>query len=454
MIFTANGKHMGDGKKSICIISFSPIYRDGRVLRQIRYLSVHYHLTVIGYGEPPSDWVNHENVKWYSVELANPIDHHTEPSNKRKHIGKRLISKLIHTWIGKLLIFAAKQFKLFFSYSLLGLGRFHPWFYEIWYWRKKQHKTAFEYCLQSNGDAFHANDWESLPVAAKVARVSHAKVVFDAHEYAPLELENRRYWKLLFQPAITYFIKKYSPQISASVTVAPLISERYQKEFGFDATVILNAPEKESLPVKKLNFDDIRLVYHGGAIRDRRLEKLIETLAQCDWRFSLNFILINNDPGYSQSLRKLAETLTPGRVMFYEPVPPEQVVKRISEYDIGFYLLEPNSFNNIAALPNKFFDYIVAGLALCVGPSPSMAEMVRQYGFGCVAPSFDPHHVAKTLNRLTADELSRMRSASRDAAQKINAEREMEKLVDIYDQLFDREGYCATTNDTPCQIHS
>jgi glycosyltransferase involved in cell wall biosynthesis len=423
-------------RKSVCIISFSPIYRDGRVLRQIKYLSTHYRLSVIGHGQPPSGWVNHENVKWYSVEFTNPEDHQTEPSSKRRYIGKRLVGRLTRTWIVKLLLPAARKFKLLLSYSFLGLGRFHTRFYEIWYWRRKYRLKALQYAIQSECHAFHANDWEALPLGAKAAEMKNAKLIFDAHEYAPLELENRWYWKLLFQPAIIYFIKKYSPKVSASVTVAPLISERYRKEFGFDAKVILNSPETEPLTVRHSNFNNIRLVYHGGAIRDRKLESLIETLALCDRRFSLHFILLNNDPVYSKRLRKLAETLTPERVMFYEPVPPEQIVKRISEYDMGFYLLEPNSFNNIAALPNKFFDYIVAGLALCIGPSPSMAEIIRQYGLGCVAPSFDPRDVAEALNRLTIEELSKMQLASLEASKKINAQSEMKKLLELYDGLF------------------
>jgi hypothetical protein len=164
--------------------------------------------------------------------------------------------------------------------------------------------------------------------------------------------------------------------------------------------------------------------------------------------------LLNNDLNYLRKLKKLAGKLAPGRVIFHDPVSPDETVRRISEYDIGFCLIAPANFNYLISLPNKFFDYVMAGLVVCVGPSTSMAQMVHQYGFGCVAPSFDPHHVAETLNGLTTDELSRMRSASRKAAKKINAEREMKKLVDLYDQLFDRNGCRAMSDDIPCQIPS
>ncbi len=414
-------------EKSICIMSFSPIYQDARVLRQVKYLSSHYDLTVIGYGPPPEEWVNKRNIKWISLDFGNLQDHRKVQSLKSKFCN----------WITEALPPILKKLKLFLSYCLLALGRLHPRFYEIWYWRTKYRLKTLRYGLQSGCHAFHANDWDALPAAAVAAKRRNAKLIFDAHEYAPLELENRWYWKPFFQPAITYFLRKYSPQMNASVTVAPLISKRYKNEFGFDAKVILNAPEAEPLLLKQSNFTHIRLVHHGGAIRDRRLEKLIETLSLCDRRFSLHFLLLKNDPHYLKYLIRLANMFTPGRVIFNEPVPPDQIVRRISEFDMGFYLLEPNSYNNISALPNKFFDYIAAGLALCIGPSPSMAEIVRQYGLGCIAPSFEPRRVAETLNRLTAEELLRMQLASQQAAKELNAKIEMNKLIDLYDRLFE-----------------
>ena len=54
--------------KSICIISMSPVARDIRVLRQIKYLAPYYNLTVIGYGQPHPSWSNMDSIVW------NPVD--------------------------------------------------------------------------------------------------------------------------------------------------------------------------------------------------------------------------------------------------------------------------------------------------------------------------------------------------------------------------------------------
>jgi hypothetical protein len=425
-------------KKSICIISFSPIYRDARVLRQIKYLSPYYNLTIIGYGDPCPDWADKENINWLSLEFSPPSIYEKSKMTKKingyqflkSHIFKNLFISIFYPFL--------KKIKILITYSLLGLGRFSTKFYEFWYWRQKYHIKAFRFAVKSNSHAFHANDWEALPVAVRAAQSNHAKVIFDAHEYAPLELENRWYWKPFFQPAITYFLKKYSPKIDASITVATAISKRYKEEYGFNSEVILNAPERENLPERILNINKICLVHHGGAIRDRKLENLIETLKLCDERFNLHLILLKNDLYYLKKLKKLAEKLAPGRVIFHDPVSPEKIVKRISEYDIGLCLISPTNFNYLISLPNKFFDYMMAGLAICIGPSPSMAEIIFKYDIGCVAPSFDPCDVAETLNRITIHDLLRMKSASREVAKLINAENEMKKLLNIYKQLINQ----------------
>lgn len=387
--------------QSIGIIKFAPLQRDARVLRQIKYLSNHYHLTVLGYGPAHPTWQDHPQVTWLSVPEA------------RGFLPIRIIRLL-----------------------LLILGRLFPFCYDGWYWSKTPHKFALAQAQARPCDALLANDWEALPVAVEAAKITGAKVVLDALEYAPLEFEGVWFWRLLHGPMIRYFLHKYDTQVDRSITVAPAIAEKYRQVFQLKPIVILNTPDPIALPPKTVDPARIRMIHHGVANRDRRLERMIETIARCDSRYSLDFMLVQNDPDYIQALKKLAAAVAPGRITFREPVPYGEIVPAIATYDMGFYLLDPNSYNNQVALPNKFFDFIMAGLAVCIGPSPSMAEIVRRYGFGCVAPSFEPDAVATMLNQLRDTQLVEMQQAARRAAERFNADQEMGKLVDLFHQIF------------------
>ncbi len=394
---------------SICIIVFSTIRNDARVLRQVKYLSPHYDLSVIGYGTPEKEWAAQGAIQWYPVDAPGS----SLPESFFSRIWRRLLNSLV-----------------------LSLGKCQPSFYERWYWSKRHHLQALEYAVQSHCDALLANDWEALPVAIETATQTGAKLVFDSHEYAPLEFANRYSWRFFFRPAIVHFLLKGSSQIDASVAAWPAISERYKQEFGFEPLVLLNIPESGALRERPVDFNHVRLVHHGVAIRGRKLENMIKALAASHPRFRLHFILMDRDSGYLDELKKLSEKLAPGRIVFEDPVRPEEIVERISEYEIGFYLLAPTNFNNRMSLPNKLFDYIAAGIAVCIGPSPAMAEIVRQYGLGWVAPSFEPKDVTETLNQITYGQLLDRRLASRETAKKINAATEMKKLLNIYERLL------------------
>jgi len=385
-------------RKRICIISFSNICQDGRALRQIEYLLPHYDLTVIGYGKAPSD-----NITWYSV-----------PTSTR-------FSRAVTT-------------------LLLLLARMLPFLYEVWYRQKPTYRYALEFARQSGADAFYANEWGTLPIAIEVAKATNAKVVYDAYEYSPLVQENRWWWMLLMAPVVRRILRRYGPQADATITVCTPIAERYKKEFGFDPIIVCNAPRYEAVPARTDNKKadqprTIRLIHHGAALDDRRLEWMIEALAQMDTRFTLDFMLVGS-PKYIKYLDTLGQKLAPGRVTFRDPVAPNQIVQTIAEYDIGFCLIAPSNYNYYMALPNKFFDCIVAGLAVCIGPSPAMMELVQKYGFGCISPSFKPKDVAETLNKLTPDELANMQQAARHAATIYNADKEMAKVIEVYDHLL------------------
>jgi glycosyltransferase involved in cell wall biosynthesis len=399
---------MSKKRKSICIISFSPIARDARVLRQIEYLSPHYDVHVIGEGGAHPSWG--EAVTWNPIPPILP--------------GKRLrllLSRLT-------------------GCSLLLAGKFHRAGHLRWYWRQPIMKDTLAKAIASGCDAFHANDWNTLPIGVEAARKLGGRVVFDDHEYAPTEFDGHSVWKMIYAPMLKRIVEHYAFNVDAMITVAPAIAERYRQEFRLDPIVLFNAPAAaDRQPEKESDFNNIRIIHHGGAIPLRRLEVMIHALALCDRRFSLTFMLVSCDPAYVSYLQRLADELTPGRVTFLPPVPPEDVVKTISGFDMGFCYIAPAVFAYLVCLPNKFFDFIAAGIPVCIGPSPSMAEIVRSYDLGCIARSFEPADVAAALNGLTPERLAEMQQGARRAAREINAEREMGKLREIYDRLLAEE---------------
>ncbi len=389
--------------RSVCVISFSPVRNDGRVLRQINYLAQHYALHVIGFGSPHPSWADLRNVHWNPVSLSNlpaPV-----------------------------------------ALALLMLGKIFPIAYEWWFWSKLQHVQALQLAGASGCDVLYANEWDGLCIAAAVARQKRVPVIYDAHEDSVGQYQNSgKLKKWLMPSAIRYLLAKCANEVSSSITVSSPIAQKLQSELGLDPIVVLNAPEKTTVSPHRVDPMHIRLIHHGIAQCNRHLEVMIETIALCDERFSLDLMLVEHDTGYLSELKKLATGLALGRINFRDPVPTEEIVTAISSYDIGFYILIPSSDNQRWALPNKLFEFIMAELAVCIGPSPAMSEVVRRYGCGCVAPSFEAHDVAGLLNSLTVAQIEEMRQSSREASVELNAEKESQKIVAMVDRLLKTTG--------------
>ncbi len=83
-------------------------------------------------------------------------------------------------------------------------------------------------------------------------------------------------------------LRLYLSHVDASMTVARLLAERYREEFGIEPTVVLNAPALPgNVPTHRV-ADPIRLVHHGGASRDRRIEDMIRSAALAGEHFEFD----------------------------------------------------------------------------------------------------------------------------------------------------------------------
>ena len=79
-------------------------------------------------------------------------------------------------------------------------------------------------------------------------------------------------------------------------------------------------------------------------------------------------------------------------------------------------------------LPNKFFEYVMAGLALCVSDLPEMARIVRGYDLGLLVPGADPQKIAEMLNSLDEKKINYYKQQSLKAAKELCWEVESQKL--------------------------
>lgn len=371
----------------LLILSFTNAARDPRVFRQALHLRNDFDVTVLSRGNPELERVDFHPVEYRKAES--------------------LLVKLHRAGA-----MAAGDYTPF-------LKRFRP-----------SESGGFH---ERRFDIVLVNDALPLPLGFEIAR--GCPVVFDAHEYYPEQSRTLSY-RLFFQKAFTRLLHDHIPATAGMTTVCPGIADIYERRFGKRPDVVYNAPEYCRLTPSKPAVDGtIRMIHHGIAAPGRRLEVMIRTMELLGTGFSLDLMLANPDSPYYKKLLNVSSRLT--NVSFRPPVKMSEICHTINDYDIGMYILPETSTNNAYALPNKFFEFIQARLAIAIGPSREMASIAKEFDLGVISKDFTAESMAAAVSVLTPSRLDTFKSNAHRAAEIYNADASIAALRNVLSRALE-----------------
>lgn len=378
----------------ILSISLSPLIGDARVLRQLSVLARHGHVTSLGYGPKPDVVDAHLQVEGGLASLPQTL-----------------------TGVARLAIRAHTASEL----------------------AAPAVRRAVELVGDEHFDLVVANDARVLALAHHVAK--GAPVWADMHEWAPEERTHVLSWRLLVAPFMTHLCRRYLPQAAAVTTVGGRIADLYREHFGVEARVMRNSsPFQDFAPSSGPADDDapVRLVHSGAAIGGRSLETMIDVVRGLDARFSLDLFLVPGGDG-GKYLRQLRERAADdARIRFRDPVAPGELPTTLNEYDVGVFWIPPTHTNARLTLPNKFFDFVQARLAVAVGPSVEMADLVREYDLGAVSTGFTVAECRESLLGLDAAKIRAAKQAANAAARQLSFETDAALAEEIIESALTR----------------
>ncbi len=263
-----------------------------------------------------------------------------------------------------------------------------------------------------------------LPLAFKIK--NGAKIIFDVREYYPKQLEVSFFFRLFEQNERYRLCKLYLKQCDYLFTVSEGLAKEYKKEFNIDMQILLSVPAKKEHAITR--NEKIKLVHHGVANWNRKIENMIYVFNNLDDRFTLDFFL-TGDKDYINKLVNISATNK--RITFNEPVHLNEITSTINKFDIGFFYVEPTTFNLLHCLPNKFFEFVQANLMIAIGPSPDMMNLVKKYNCGIISEKFSIESMSTKLNALTIDKVQEYKSNSSIASKELCFEYESKKILNI-----------------------
>jgi len=291
----------------------------------------------------------------------------------------------------------------------------------------------FFFLLFHRADLLCAIDLDTILAVYRASAWKKTKRVYDAHE---LFTEMK---EVITRPAIQQSWLRIEcsmvPRFAHGYTVSEGIAREFEKRYGVRYETIRNMPVLSAEEPVLAPLEEPYIIFYQGAVNEGRcFEQLIPAMKMVPAR-----LVVCGDGNFMPQLKELVRThgLT-DRVILKGMCTPEQLKSAAARAHIGVGIAEREGLNQYLALPNKFFDYIHAGLPQVTMQYPAYEELNKLYHVAVLIGDNKPEIIAAALNNLLHDPvvMQSMRQNCLRARRELHWESEEKKLLQFYQRIF------------------
>jgi len=295
---------------------------------------------------------------------------------------------------------------------------------------------SFLLIAKAKPDVVNAHSLPVFPIALISKVLFKSRFVYDTHE-----LETERNGLHGIRKKICKILeKKFIRFVDMTIVVSESIADWYADEYGIQRPlVVLNVPNQLELNPRNhfreklgIREDQVILLYQGGLVIGRGLPFILEAFkSRDDDKIVVVFM------GYGPleiDVKSSAKMLD--NIYFYPAVPPQELLEYTSSADVGISLIENTCLSYYFCMPNKLFEYGMAGLPVLVSDMKDMGGIVRQNKMGAVINNFSPDSINQALNEFLQEDLTQMKRNAYRVAIENCWEVQEEKMMDAYKTMF------------------
>lgn len=302
------------------------------------------------------------------------------------------------------------------------------------------------YLLRIHADIYHACDATALPSCYIAAKLRHKPLIYEAYELPLYDvlLSEMGAIRRIFHRLFSLLFPRFIGACSAVITVSQPIVEEIKRSYHIENVALVRniLPYRAVDPTNRLRellglASHVRIVLYQGYLQpDRGLDALVRSAPL----LGPDIVIVMMGKGVIQPRLEalIQEYHVSDRVKIIPPVPYVELLEWTSSADIGLTLIPLDyTLNMKMCLPNKFFEYIMAGLPVLSAPLVAVSEIITRYDVGQIVPSLSPAEIATAMNGMLADcdGLVRMRKNALNAAKELCWEKESEQLLYVYENI-------------------
>lgn len=312
-----------------------------------------------------------------------------------------------------------------------------------------------EELAKERAELYVANDLPTLLFCRYAASKNNSFLVYDSHElFLEAHKGNQIAKYNLVKRAIhtvhhfVFFLNESrlitttDLNLTVNYSISDIIAKRYriQRPLVIRNVFEYQKPMKKRLFHKKFKLDSNKkiILYQGGLSPKRGLKLLINALLYLDDKYVIIFM---GKGCYKVQLRELAIRLNKNnRVFFAKPVSKSRLISYTASADVGYLFYHTFNLNQVLTLPNKLFEYMMAGLPIVAQDLPEIRQIVNKEQIGIlISEKASSEELARAIqNAFLPSNWKRFHNnALKKAKQKYKWEREEKKLKRAYKKVFD-----------------
>lgn len=292
--------------------------------------------------------------------------------------------------------------------------------------------------VSMRADVVHAHDVNTLATAWLAAKLSGAKLVYDAHE-----ISTSREGYASLRKIVAIVEKNLMPRANGTITTTEARAKFFARAYSVPRPVVLqNRPRQQGLISSSRIRDELKLekpwpivIYQGGVQQGRGLERLVKVAESVPNAY---FVFIGGGR-LDGALRQIAKELDiTDRVHFIPTVPLADLPSYTASADIGVQPIENTCLNHYTTDSNKLFEYVQAGLPVVASDLPEIRRIINTYQLGLLVPPGDSFALSSALNDLVVNQEKRNYFAhcASAAAETLNWESQEYLLLDLYRNIL------------------
>jgi len=259
---------------------------------------------------------------------------------------------------------------------------------------------VFGFALKHRPHIVNCHSLWVLPIGVLLKGLTRCRLVYDAHE-----LETGTVATTTQRKRIAVILEKLCMRwVDLLIVVSPGIETWYREQYGakIPAVTVLNTPAYQQAVAnhrlaQALGLPDNTkiILYQGVLAASRGIEPLLGA-APVLKTAGYELVFMGNGP----LTEKIKDKARQGICHWHPAVSPDVLLTYTASAHVGVCPIQDDCLSYRLCLPNKMFEYLMAGLPVLVSNLPEMQKVLENKGVGLCLDNWTPQEILSALHKL------------------------------------------------------